>query len=305
LEPVLGISTCWWHGKVDRGDEIVGEVLDEGLTGIELDYRISPWIYQQMKPLLGKSIAVISIHNFFPVPEDIGIREGGGNLFLLSSEDRDERSLAVQLTIRTIEHAHDIEAQAVVLHLGSVDMPDPTGLLRAHYKKESEDEGTLRSLVDEQRRIRLEKRQRNLDNILFSLDKLNREADKRSVFLAVENRYHFHEMPDFEEIGLILDTFRGGALRYWHDVGHARVQENLGIVNQSALLTAYAGDLVGIHLHDVRGLDDHLPPGKGEVDFDKLLAEVPAEAVRVLEVQTTASREELREGIRLLQDKGV
>ncbi len=100
--------------------------------------------------------------------------------------------------------------------------------------------------------------------------KAEQRGRKKGVFLGIENRFHFHEIPDFEEIGLILKTFQGAYIRYWHDVGHARVQENLGIIGHNDLLEAYSEKIIGIHLHDVRGLKDHLAPGQGEIDYEEI-----------------------------------
>ena len=37
----------------------------------------------------------------------------------------------------------------------------------------------------------------------------NKEAEKKGVFLGVENRYYFNEIPDFEEIAIIMNEFEG------------------------------------------------------------------------------------------------
>ena len=51
---MFGISTCWWHGKTDGGDETIDDILRLGLPGVELEYRITESLYKQMKPLLQK-----------------------------------------------------------------------------------------------------------------------------------------------------------------------------------------------------------------------------------------------------------
>lgn len=122
---MLGISTCWWHNKADRAGRIIDEILQLGLDGVELEYRITHSMYQEMKPRLKTTLPVLSIHNFFPLPEGVDTEAASGDLFLLSSNDPEERSRAIKYAIRTIEHAHDLGATAVVLHLGRVDMPNP------------------------------------------------------------------------------------------------------------------------------------------------------------------------------------
>lgn len=302
---MLGISTCWWHNKVDRGDRIVQEILELGLDGVELEYRITRSMYHEMKPRLKGTLPVLSVHNFFPLPEGFGFEAGSGDLFLLSSTDSEERSRAVKYTIQTIEHAHDLGAKAVVLHLGRADMPNPAEELTRLYNSGKVHEKEAMAFIDAQRYTRQAIGQKNLDAVLMSLDKLNREAERKGVFLGIENRCHFHEIPNFEEIGIILKTFQGGQIRYWHDLGHARVQENLGILCHNELLDAYSEQTIGIHLHDVRGLKDHLAPGQGEIDFQEIKLFLKPSTIKILELNAgRVKRKDLSEGIRLIQTSG-
>lgn len=299
---MLGISTCWWYNKVDRADTIVDDVHQLGLDGVELEYRMTRRMYLDMKPRLKSGLSVYSIHNYFPIPEGHGPTEGSGNLFLLSSTDPDERSNAVKYTIRTIEHAGDLGALAVVLHLGSVDMPNPAhAFSRLHATgRVGSDEAEV--FLNEQRHIRKATRDKHLDAVMIGLEKLNKVAESKGVFLGIENRYHFHEVPDFEEIGLILNRFEGGNVGYWHDIGHARVQENLGLLRRNQLLDAYSESLVGVHIHDVRGLNDHLAPGQGDIDWQEIQPYLNASLPKILEINgNKASREELVEGIRIIR----
>lgn len=302
---MLGISTCWWAGRVDRGDEFVSDILKLGLEGIELEYRITDSFYRQIRPQLKKRLKVFSIHNFFPKPEELGIAKGSGDLFLLSSTDHEERLKAVKYSVRTIEHAHDLGAKAVILHLGRVEMSNPTPkFLKFNGENEKEKREAL-SLINEQRLVRGARHQKNLDALFFSLEKLNREAEKRGIILGIENRYHFHEIPDFEEIGLILKQFQGGHVRYWHDVGHAQAQENMGIIRQRDLLEAYSEMMIGIHLHDVIGCDDHLAPGQGELNFEEIKPFLNSSHIKILEVHSKVDRNDLMEGIRFIKSVGI
>lgn len=298
---MLGISTCWWFNRVSGGEEIVSDIGALGLKGVELEYRITSRVFEQMKPQLTETLRVVSIHNFFPIPEGFPPDNGSGDLFLLSSTDKNERSKAVKYTLKTLEHAHELGTTAVILHLGRVDMPNPAQGFFGLYGdgKIGEKEGL--TFVEEQKRIRQASKKRNLDAVLLSLEKLNREAAKRGIYLGIENRYHFHEIPDLEEIGLILGTFQGGNIRYWHDVGHAMAQQNMGLNRQRDLLERYSDEMVGIHLHDVRGLEDHLAPGHGEVDYSQVKPFMKPSTIAVLEVHRKVNRRELVEGITLLK----
>jgi len=298
---MLGISTCWWFNRAFSGEEIVGDVLGFDLKGVELEYRISNHVFQQMKSRLKRDLTVLSIHNFFPIPEGITHDMASGDLFLLSSTDKDERSNAVKFSIKTIEHAHELGAGAVIFHLGRVDMPNPAQDLFRLYKSGRIGEKEGLAFIREQKRIRQASKKKNLNAVLLSLEILNREAEKRGIFLGIENRYHFHEIPDLKEIGLILQKFKGGRVRYWHDVGHARVQENIGLRKQNDLLETYSEEMIGIHLHDVRGLEDHFAPGQGEVDYAEIKHFLKPSIITILEVHPKVKRKELLEGIKFLK----
>ncbi len=299
---MLGISTCWWQNKPLNGNEIVKDALELGFQGAELEYRLPNAKYQEMKPSLDGKLSVLSIHNYFPKPEDPLIKKGSGDLFLLSSDDRDERSMAVNYSIKSIEHANDLECSVVILHLGRVDMPGPIARFKELFNNGKIDSAEGLSFLEEQRSIRQSIHRKHLDFALFSLEKLNRSAEKNSVLLGIENRYHFHEIPDFEEIGFILKEFKGSNLRYWHDVGHAQVQENLGICRQKDLLDTYSNDMLGIHLHDTMGFDDHFAPGQGEIDFGEISPYIDKDVIKIMEIHPKVEREALLKGKNRIMD---
>lgn len=297
---MLGISTCWWNGRSWAGHEILDHVTRLGLEGVELEYRLSASVLDQMRPRLKAPPAVLSIHNFFPNPGEPEGRAASGDYFLLSAPDPEERAQAIKYTLRTMAHASELGASAVVLHLGHVDMADPKARFFELYHAGQTNEPVGRRFLSGQTQIRLERREKNLDAVLRSLDVLNREAERFNVTLGVENRCHFHEIPDPEEVGLILETFRGGRVSYWHDVGHAAIQDALGIYNQSELLTAYSDRLAGIHLHDVKGLEDHLAPGKGSLDFAEILKAIPDDAIKIIELHPRVTEGDLMKGLGIL-----
>jgi sugar phosphate isomerase/epimerase len=303
---MLGISTCWWEEKGARGDQIPLQALEMGFQGLELDYRITPRMLERLRPALKGSLPVWSVHNVFPCPTPSAAPgPARADPFLLSSTDREERAQAVRLAVRTVEQACDLEARVVVIHLGRVEMEDPTGRLQELFQRGLCWSQEGQELVSELRSVRSSRRQPNLDAVLFSLERIHREADRRGVILGIENRLHFHEIPDLWEIGFLLDTFAGGSLRYWHDVGHARIQEKLGILKQRELLERYASHMVGVHLHDVVNLEDHHPPGRGDVEFKEIASRLAPSLIRILEVRSSAPAEQLKEAMGLLEKAGL
>jgi sugar phosphate isomerase/epimerase len=298
---MLGISTCWWNGRSLDGHGILDHVARLGLRGVELEYRLSASVLDQMRPHLKGPLTVLSIHNFFPNPGEPESRAGSGDYFLLSSPDPDEQAHAVKYTLRTLAYASELGAKAVVLHLGHVEMADPQARFFELHRAGQVNEPEGRRFLVEQTQIRNARRDKYLHAVLRNLEPLNREAERLNVTLGIENRCHFHEIPDLDEVGLILDTFRGGRVSYWHDVGHAAIQEALCICSQSELLASYAEHLAGIHLHDVNGLEDHLAPGKGNVDFGEILETVPPEAIKILELHPKVKEKDLRTGLDILK----
>jgi sugar phosphate isomerase/epimerase len=299
---MFGISTCWWEGKEARGDSIPLEALDMGFEKLELDYRITKEALAQMRPALKGGAQVLSVHHVFPRPQSFLKGPPVADPVSLSSTDKDERAEAVKLAISTIQHAHDLEAKAVVIHLGKVDMEDPTDKLEENSKKGLSWAEEGQRYISELREVRNRKRQKNLDAVLFSLESINKEAEKRDILLGIENRLHFHEIPDIWEIGFILETFSGGNLRYWHDTGHAHVQEKLGILYQRELLERYGSQMLGVHLHDVKELEDHYPPGQGEVDFRALREHLRTAPIKVFEIRSSATRKEVLESLEFIHD---
>ncbi len=298
-EHSFGISTCWWHGNKRDLRDLARDVRNLGLNGVELEYRISRNDMRVIIPMLKQhEIHVLSIHNFFPKPE--GIEKGSGDLFLLSSVDKDERKRAVRYSLETLRIAHEVGAQAVVLHLGRVDMPNPFGELARLYKERETRSRDLRQLVDSLKLSRKSIAAKHLESVLLSLDVLAKEADRLGILLGIENRYYIHEIPNLEEIGVILEKFRGGPVLYWHDVGHARVQENLGITKEAELLSHFGRQMVGLHIHDVHGLEDHLAPGQGKVDYTYLRPYWGEVDLKIFEVHPKVQFEDLRKGVRAL-----
>jgi sugar phosphate isomerase/epimerase len=285
--------------------ELLRPILDLGFDGVELDYRITRQIYQEALPLIRKySIRVLSIHNYFPVPDILPTELANGDCFSLSSLDHEERQRGISYTTRTLETAHNLEARAVVLHLGRVETPLPkNGLQRLYREEEWRDESA--KLLQQEMEERSRRRAPHLDALLFSVEKLLKRAEQLRVTLGIENRYYFQEIPDKDEVRIILDHFRGGPIGYWHDTGHAAVFEHLGIGRHEELLRLYAPYLIGVHLHDALGVEDHKPPGHGEIDFAMVKAYLPDEAIKIMEIRPEATREEILKGREYLKTKGI
>jgi len=309
VKEMVAISTAWRSKEVSSGEELLGLLSQVGITQLELDFRIPPSLYQQLQPAIRRGqIKVLSLHNYFPLPEEVPLEKASADAFSLSSLDQDERERGIRYTLRTLRIAHEVGAEGVVLHLGRVEMDFQKERYYWLYDRGKINSEEGKRFLEEQRELRNRNKQRHLECLFDSLEKILREAVKLGIKVGIETRLYFHEIPNYEEIGLILEKFSGSPIYYWHDTGHAAVQENLGIRRQRDFLEAYTTHLLGIHLHDTQGYRDHLPPGKGTIDFaslSPLIGDGNLPLIRIVELHPQVSKEELLAGIDYLTSIGI
>ncbi|MCP4411580.1 MAG: TIM barrel protein, partial [Gammaproteobacteria bacterium] len=206
--------------------------------------------------------------------------------------------------IKSIQIASEVGARAVVLHLGRVKMDTVSNELFRLCDAGKLGSEEHKNVLDEIRTLRDSKKGKALDMMLLSMDEVQRAAEKYGINIGIENRYCFEECPGFEEMVAIFKEFGGGRIGYWHDAGHAQVQENLGLIGVKELLDAYGKYLVGFHLHDVNGYSDHHVPGIGEVDFDMLKKHLKKDTIKILEIHPRETEKDLMDGTRFLKNMG-
>jgi sugar phosphate isomerase/epimerase len=218
--------------------------------------------------------------------------------------DPEQRRQAVAWTRRTLEAAEDLEAGVVVLHCGHVDMDPETETLHAFQRADAMDTARARDFSNRKKTELAAKKPRHLDRLLFSLDRLVEEARRRRVTLGLENRYHYHQLPGTDDFARVFAEFDGAPVGYWHDTGHCRALELLGFSTEGEMPGRYADRLVGVHLHDAVGLDDHLPPGTGNLDFAALLPHLLPETLQVMELKPGTPETGVLEGMDVLRKRG-
>jgi len=304
-DPMIALSTSWKSSRVDNGEALIEAVLGFKVTGVELEYRITGKMFHQMRTLLKRSgLAIVSIHNYFPAPTDEKGLKPGGDMLSLSNPDRDKRNLAVKKTMGTFEAANDLEAPVVVLHCGFVEMEAEIQALHHYYTSGRIQSPEAKQFIKEKKFLLAGRKGRHLDCLLFSLERLSVAAERLGITIALENRYYYRELPGPEDFGLIFSRLDGAPLGYWHDTGHAHANEVLGWIPEGMLLEKFENRLVGTHLHDARGLEDHLPPGSGEIDFSRVLACLKPGTPRVLELEPGTPDQEVESAIEYLTKMG-
>ncbi len=293
---MIAISTMWNALRQPDGAALLDELKELGFDAIELSRHLTREQVEQIKPHLAKT-HICSIHNFCPVLHSRPQSEAEHDPIHLASLDADARNEAVKQTIRTIELAVEIEVPIVVLHLGEVDTYDRSYLMYDFYEYGEREFEAFGAKVEEATEWRKRKEAKHQDAVLFSLDTLNEMALRMEVYLAIENRPRYYQIPNFDEVGLLLDQFKGSNMRYWHDVGHAMLQERVGLCWSQRWLEKYTADLIGVNLHDLKDLEAYHPPGFGDLDFKEILAQIPPDTLTVLEVRDVSAEQlvEVRE----------
>jgi len=198
--------------------------------------------------------------------------------------------------------AQRFNANVVVMHLGRVEMRGLTRVLIELYNAGEKGSRQYQKIKGKLLARREKKRFRHLDVLYKSLDELVAYSAPKSVKLGIENRYSIEDIPYFDEINLILDKFEGANVYYWHDVGHAQCCEELDFVPQESFLQMYSNHMVGIHVHDVKGVSDHRVPLTGDFDFTKLKPYLSRETIRVVEAFVPAPEEDVARGMKYIRE---
>jgi len=301
---MLSISTSYLVTSNLSGADIVRRLAALNISEVELGYRIDEKCFFGIREALNRSrLQVSSVHNFFPIPPSAPKGKGGGDVFLLSHPAAAERGKAVQWTKRSIEAACSVGAKAVVLHCGRIEMNAERERLYAFFRNGQIHSPQVQNFIHKKLAERQKEKSVHLDNVLRSLEDLIPTAEQNGIILGLENRYHYHELPGPDEFETIFEIFAGAPIGYWHDTGHAHAQESLGIIPAGELLRRYHKNLVGIHIHDARGLDDHLPPGSGEIDFKKIGTRIGNDTLKVIELKSGTPNSDVASGIHYLAKK--
>jgi sugar phosphate isomerase/epimerase len=277
------------------------EIRDLGFEQAELGHGIRlsllPGILEAVE---AGEISISSLHNFCPLP--IGITHAAPNIFQFTAADSRERENAYKHTLKTIETAERLRAPAVILHYGSIDMKGYTERLLELVADGQKDTPRYQALCEEVERKREAKKEKFMQRAGDLLRRLEEQAAMRGILLAVENREVLEELPLDSDFPFLFREFSGATVRYWHDTGHAQIKENLGFIQQVMQVESLIDELAGFHLHDT-GFPgaDHLPPGKGTVDFAALKPFVKPEHIKVFEMGPTVTGEELQAGVASLK----
>ncbi len=299
----IALSTMWAVGQFSSLADFFKAGKELGFARFELNHAVN----SAMLASLSLNGAITSVHE--PCPADMSAGELKRRNWLISAPNEEDRRQGMLATQRSIDLAHELGARVVIVHPGRVDI-DPAlestlvDLYRAGKHHQSEYAQARERLAA----ARAAQAETNMRSVRRSLIELAEYAAQRGIRLGLENRFHYHEIPLPDELDELLDLGAGEVVGYWHDVGHAQVLEHLGFHSQEEWLRRFAGPqgrVVGVHLHDVVGLTDHLAAGSGQVDWNLVARYLPESILRTCEFLSSNSPQQVAAGLQWLVDREV
>lgn len=290
----LALSTAWNAFRHNDAKSLVEEIKTIGFNNLELNFSLLKQIVEGIALLQKEGqVNILSLHNYCPLPDGQNMFTASPDNYSLASLDEEKREKAVLNTKITIRTAGELQARAVVLHAGRVEIPDLTKDLIILFDAGEKDSKKFIALRDKYIKQRSQKIKPHLDAVLKSIDELAKYAREQKILLGIETRFYYREIPTFDEIGIILERFKGGNVFYWHDVGHAQTMENLGFYKHSDYLERYKDSLIGVHIHGIKGCDDHLAPFDSDLDLNMVRPYIKKDTIKVVESHARASKDDL------------
>ena len=296
----VALSTMWAIGRFDHLQDFFPTATSLGFAHQELNHQVTASMLDEVDPSL---LSVVSVHE--PCPTEVSKEVRKANNYVISAVDESQRRTAIGFVKEAITLAHRLGAKAVIVHPGEVDVDKGLELrMRELYVEEQEESPEYEALRSQFIRARASKASPHLEVVMQSLQELAGYAESLGISLGIENRDHYYEIPLLDEVDELL-SIDPDTLGYWHDTGHAQKLEHLGFFSHREWLSGFSDRMIGIHLHDIDGLRDHLAPGLGTMDWEMVARYLPAEAMRTFEVRGHNTPEEIMTGARLLVDKGI
>jgi sugar phosphate isomerase/epimerase len=297
----VALSTMWGIGQFDHLADFFVAGQQFGVQQFELNHKVTSAMLARLDLTRYR---IGSVHE--PCPADISAGILDDRNWLISAPDEEGRRQGVRAVQRSIDLARELGARAVVVHAGKVDVDSQLEkALRRLFEAGQAQTPPYNEARDRLVTARAAQAEANLEAVQRSLVELAEYAGRLGIRLGIENRYHYREIPLWDELGRLLEAVGDERVGFWYDVGHAHTLERLGFYTHEAWLRQYASRMIGVHLHDVIGLKDHQAPGSGEVDWKLVANYLPNDVIiRACEFRHYLTTEQVVAGLQFLADQG-
>jgi sugar phosphate isomerase/epimerase len=297
--PVLydvALSTMWHVRQSIPFQETFQVARSLGFARFELNHQIPPERFDQID---FSQYRIGSLHD--PCPAVVSMDEQKQKDWMVSSLDEECRLQGVNIVKRTIDEAVKLHARLVVIHPGSIVADSRLDReLRKRFKAGEVNENSFNDLRDELIADRKMYASAHLESVLRSMKEIIEYARPAGISIGLENRYRYYDIPILEELEPLLNLCSEEWYGFQYDIGHAQTLDRLGLCNHEEWLLRYANRMVGVHIHDVKGIVDHQKPGTGDVDFEMVARYLSHQVYRTLEVSPDLSTEDIAAALETL-----
>lgn len=293
----IALSTMWGVNRFDTLREFFEAGSALGFTRFELNHAIDSKMLQNVN-----GYRIVSVHE--PCPADISVAELKKRNWLISAPNQRDRREGVNAIKRSIDLAQQLGARAVIVHPGRIDIdPAMDNKLRELYRQGKQNTPEYTRLRDQFVAARAAQARINFSAARYSVIELAEYAGECGIQLGLENRYHYFEIPLPDELDDLL-CLGFPNVGFWYDVGHAEALAQLGFIQHEEWLRRFASRIIGVHLHDIVGIDDHRAAGEGQINWEMIARYLPAAALRTCEFQNDNSPQQVVAGVKWLIEKG-
>ena len=253
-----------------------------GFSDTEKDYLNNKKVFDKHEiPFLG-------VHSPAPIFKKTKI---ASRFIDLVSDDKDIIQKSIKYLENSLIFASEKNMNYVIFHPGGWKETAEEIFNKKNFEKD------LREFL----KIRRSKSKIYLYRFLKNFERFLKICEKLNIKIGIETRFYPGEFPNFFELKEIFKEFDSKFLYYWHDLSHAYVREN--IIKEPSYLKNFKNKLLGVHIHDIKGFDEHRPPGKGVINFKKIFDEIKEvkNIYIVFEIDEKYKAEEIIEGIKKIE----
>ncbi len=298
----VALSTMWGVDQDGPFEDTFEAARGIGIARFELNHRVTTEVFEHFEY---NRHYVSSVHD--PCCSTFSFDEQKKQDLLISSLDEEKRKQGVEIACQSIDLACRLGSKSVVLHPGSIVCDrSKENLLRKLYeqgKTETPEFAQIKAEMIEQRAQLVLPHMRQVMKSLSEIMEYN--ANCKGAALALENRYRFFDLPLPDELEEMLALGDRNTFGFQYDIGHAVALDELGLVRHEEWLERFGRCMIGVHIHDVSGITDHLAPGQGSVNYGKIADYLPQNCLKTLEIGPRSKIEEIAKGLEILTDAGI
>lgn len=281
----VALSTMWHVDQKTSFNESFEIVRSLGISRFELNHQVTQ---DHLAEFDRDRNYISTVHDPCPAPESLNALKA--NDVLISSLNATKRNQAVDLVKRTIELAHRLGSRSVVLHTGSIICDHSNDKrLRALFTEGKRNSSDYEALKVEMVQHRASYAAPHLEAVKMSLLQILEFNQSSGLTIGIENRYRYYDLPLPDEMDDLLRLSGDAKYGFQFDTGHAHALEALGLCEKGIWLKRFSDRIIGVHLHDVCGIQDHQLPGEGDIDFISIAPKIPENCQKTIEIAPLAT----------------